>query len=235
LIALRDVSKSFDRMRGRALASTLLRRRDQPDRHFQAVRDISFDLPGGHSLALVGSNGAGKSTLLSVIAGIYRPDSGSVTVEGRVAALLELGAGFHPDLTGRENLTLSAALHGLSREQTKALTPEIIAFSGLGDFIDQPLRTYSTGMGMRLAFAVAVTVDPDVLLIDEVFAVGDHDFQVQCTERIRRFRSAGKTMICVSHNSLLLRELCDVALWLDHGRQVRYGPADEVLAAYDAS
>lgn len=234
MIALRNVSKSFQRS-GRVFLRNLMRSQSSRPAAFQAVRDISFDLPGGHSLALIGANGAGKSTLLSVIAGISPPDTGTVTVEGRVAALLELGSGFHPDLTGRENLTLNAALLGLSRERAAALTPAIIEFSGVESFIDEPLRTYSTGMAMRLAFAVAVNVDPDVLLIDEIFAVGDRDFQVQCAARIRQFRDAGKTMICVSHNAELLGDLCDVALWLDHGRPVRYGPAGEVLAAYKAN
>src|SRR5262249_42903643 len=152
-------------------------------------------------MAVVGPNGAGKSTLLGLVAGLSSPDSGTVSVNGRVAALLELGSGFHPDLTGSENVHLNASLLGLSRKRTSQLFDEIADFSGIGEFIDEPLRTYSTGMTMRLAFSVAIHMDPEILLIDEVLAVGDAAFQVKCFEKIRQFRQAGKTLLCVSHAS----------------------------------
>jgi ABC-type polysaccharide/polyol phosphate transport system ATPase subunit len=177
-------------------------------------------------------NGAGKSTLLSLVAGLVPPDRGTVNVAGRVVALLELGSGFHPDLTGIENVRLNAALLGLNRKRTDELLPEIIDFAELADFIDEPLRTYSTGMSMRLAFAVAVNVDPDVLLIDEVLAVGDQAFQTKCFDKILDFRRKGKTILCVSHAFGMVQQLCSRALWLDHGDLMLDGPLGEVTDAY---
>jgi lipopolysaccharide transport system ATP-binding protein len=181
---------------------------------------------------VVGNNGAGKSTLLSLVAGLSRPDEGTVEVNGQVAALLELGSGFHPYLTGRENVRLNASLLGLSRQRTGELFEQIVEFSGIGEFIDEPLRTYSSGMVMRLAFSVAVTIDPEILLIDEVLAVGDAAFQAKCFDKIREFRHAGKTMVCVSHASGMVRELCDQAIWLDHGELIMSGTVAEVTEAY---
>ncbi|MGH9660374.1 MAG: ABC transporter ATP-binding protein [Bryobacteraceae bacterium] len=237
MIECRGVSKVYDRTAGRrfvrtSLSAWLRRARPEP---FHALDGVSFRLARGHSLAIVGANGAGKSTLLSLIAGISQPDAGSISVEGSVAALLELGSGFHPDLTGAENIRLNASLLGLSRARTAEMMDSIVEFSGLREFIDEPLRTYSTGMGARLAFAVAVHVDPDILLIDEVFAVGDHAFQLKCTDRIRSFKQAGKTLVCVSHQSPLLEELCEEALWLDRGRVARYGSASDVIREYEAA
>ncbi|MBI5280417.1 MAG: ABC transporter ATP-binding protein [Candidatus Solibacter usitatus] len=197
-----------------------------------ALQDLNFEIGHGECVALVGPNGAGKSTILSLIAGLSPPDEGRVEVNGRVAAMLELGSGFHYDLTGEENALLNAALLGMSREQARDAMPGIIEFAELGEFIREPLRTYSTGMVMRLAFAVAVHVDPDILLIDEVLAVGDQQFQKKCFEKIHAFRRAGKTLVFVSHATELLRELCDRAIWLDHGRLVQDGPLAEVLDAY---
>ena len=170
--------------------------------------------------------------MLGLLAGLAAPDSGTIEVQGHVAALLELGSGFHPDLTGRENVAMNAALMGLNRRQTEAAFDSIIEFSGIADFIDEPLRTYSTGMVMRLAFSVAVNVDPHILLIDEVLAVGDAAFQMKCFDRIREFRRAGKALVCVSHGAGMIRELCDRAIWLDHGELVMEGAVDKVLAAY---
>jgi lipopolysaccharide transport system ATP-binding protein len=166
-----------------------------------------------------------------LVAGISKADEGVVTVNGQVAALLELGSGFHPSLTGRENVRLNAALLGLSRRQTTEAFERIVDFSGIRDFIDEPLRTYSTGMMMRLAFSVAVNRDPEILLVDEVLAVGDAAFQAKCIEKIREFRDAGKTLLCVSHSSMI-RQLCDRAIWLDHGELILSGPVDDVLEAY---
>ena len=181
---------------------------------------------------MVGPNGAGKSTLLGLVAGLAQPDEGSVTVNGRVAALLELGAGFHMDLTGAENVRLNAALIGLSRKRTNESFERIAEFAGIGEFMREPLRTYSTGMVMRLAFAVAVHVDPEVLLVDEVLAVGDQAFQAKCIEKIHEFRNAGKTLLCVSHASGMVQQLCDRAIWLDHGELIMSGSVLEVTEAY---
>ncbi|MBI5085475.1 MAG: ABC transporter ATP-binding protein [Acidobacteria bacterium] len=219
-------------------ARTDLRTRDQRLQHAQRqcsagqLQDLNFEIGHGECVALVGPNGAGKSTILSLIAGLSPPDEGRVEVNGRVAAMLELGSGFHYDLTGEENALLNSSLLGLTRQEAKAAIPGIVEFAGLGEFIREPLRTYSTGMVMRLAFAVAVHVDPDILLIDEVLAVGDQQFQKRCFERIHAFRQAGKTLVFVSHATELLRELCDRAIWLDHGRLVHDGPLGEVLDAY---
>lgn len=237
MISCDNVWKSFHRHGGgRKLLSQHLKhlwtRTNQPLEQFHAVRNVSFELAPGEGLALIGSNGAGKSTLLSVLAGLAQPSRGTVRIDGRIAALLELGSGFHGDLTGRENVFLNAALLGLTQKQTEESFDEIVEFSGIGDFIHEPLRHYSSGMVVRLAFSVAVNVDPDVLMIDEVIAVGDKDFAAKCFERVMQFRKAGKTFICVSHNPATIRDLCDRALWLDHGEPIMYGELCEVLAAY---
>jgi lipopolysaccharide transport system ATP-binding protein len=183
----------------------------------------------------VGHNGAGKSTLLALATGLCEPDSGRVMVHGRAAALLELGSGFHPDLTGAENVRINAALMGLSRREVRRKFDEVVAFAEIGDFIDEPVRTYSTGMMMRLAFSVAVTVDPDILLIDEVLGVGDLAFYAKCQERILHFRDSGKTILCVSHSTATAMSICDRALWLDHGRLMADGPIARVMDSYTAA
>lgn len=234
VIEFNNVSKSFSRHAGQMLLRSRVThwvRRHHKER-FYALKHISFRVEKGESLAVVGANGAGKSTLLGLVAGLAPPDEGAVTTNGRVAALLELGSGFHPDLTGAENLRLNAALIGLSRERTAELEEQIVEFSGIGDFIDEPLRTYSTGMVMRLAFAVAIHVDPEILVIDEVLAVGDQAFQAKCFEKIHQFRQAGKTLLCVSHSTAMVQQLCDQAIWLDHGELVMQGGVQEVLEAY---
>jgi len=234
VIQFSGVSKSFRHGGGSKLLSTFLRQllhRRQAGR-FYALRNVSFHLEDGDSLAVVGRNGAGKSTLLSLVAGLTDPEEGSVTVRGRVAALLELGSGFHPDLTGYENLSLNASLLGLSRQRTEQVTESIAAFADIGDFLREPIRTYSTGMLMRLAFSIAIHVDPDILIVDEVLAVGDQVFQAKCFEEIRRFRAAGKTLLFVSHATALVREICNRGLFLDHGKVVMDGTASEVLDAY---
>jgi len=199
---------------------------------FYALKDVSFTVERGESVAVIGSNGAGKSTLLNLVAGLVPPDRGAVTVNGRVAPVLELGSGFHPDLTGAENVRLNAALLGLPGRRMKSLFGEIVEFSEIGDFIHEPLRTYSTGMALRLAFSVAVNTDPDILLIDEVLAVGDHAFQAKCFEKILSFRERGKTIVCVSHVSAMVQALCTRAIWLDHGDLMLDGPLAEVADAY---
>jgi ABC-type polysaccharide/polyol phosphate transport system ATPase subunit len=171
---------------------------------------------------------------LSLVAGLAKPDGGSIAVNGRIAALLELGSGFHPDLTGTENVTLNASLLGLTRQRTAELFDQIVEFSGIGhDFIEEPLRTYSTGMMMRLAFSIAINVDPDLLLVDEVLAVGDAAFQEKCFKKIREFRKSGKSLLCVSHAAGMVGELCDQAIWLDHGEMVMSGTVSDVMKAYN--
>ncbi len=200
---------------------------------FYALRDVSFRIDRGESVALVGANGAGKSTLLSLMAGISAPNEGRVSVEGKVAALLDLGSGFHPELTGRENIHLNAALLGLHRRAVDTKEESIIDFAGLADFIDEPLKTYSSGMTMRLAFSVAIELDPDILIVDEVLAVGDQAFQAKCLEKVRQFVLAGKTMLAVSHSTAKIRELCKRALWLDHGKLMMDGSIADVIQAYE--
>ena len=237
LIEFENVSKTFKQGTG---AKILLRHLQDLalQRHrdlFYALRNVSFSLDHGESLAVIGRNGAGKSTMLSLVAGLAQPNDGRVEVTGKVAALLELGSGFHGDLTGVENLWLNAALLGLTRQRTAQVFDSIIDFSGIGDFIFQPLRTYSTGMVMRLAFAVAVHVDPDILIVDEVLAVGDTSFYSKCLEKIMEFRHSGKTLIFVSHSSAMLKMLCDRAIWLDHGQLMADGDITEVAALYEGS
>jgi len=237
-IEFRNVSKTFSHGSGRRLLAAQLfsqlagRWRQSSQDPFYALRDVSFAVEHGQSLALIGHNGAGKSTLLSLATRVAEPDEGTVTVRGRVSSVLDLGAGFHPDLTGHENLRLNAALIGFSSERIDECTPAVVEFSGLKGFLDDPIRTYSSGMVMRLAFAIAVQLDPDVIIIDEMIAVGDEDFQAKCLRRIREFREQGKTILLASHNVLTVLEFCDQALWLDHGSVRLQGPAGEVITAY---
>ena len=237
-IEFQNVSKTFSHGSGRRfLALQLLRQlagrwRESSQDPFYALRNVSFSLQKGESLALIGHNGAGKSTLLSLATRVAEPDIGDVVVRGRVASVLDLGAGFHPELTGFENLRLNAALIGYSRESVERLVPAIVEFSGLTGFLDDPIRTYSSGMTMRLAFAIAVQLDPDVIVIDEMIAVGDEEFQAKCLRRIREFREQGKTILLASHSVQTVLEFCDRALWLDHGQVKMQGPVAEVMAAY---
>jgi ABC-type polysaccharide/polyol phosphate transport system ATPase subunit len=183
-------------------------------------------------VGIVGSNGSGKSTLLKLLGGILKPTTGAVAVHGRVSALIELGAGFHPEFTGRENVYINGVLLGLSRAEIRARFDEIVAFAGLEAFVDSPVKTYSSGMYMRLGFAIAVTVDPDVLLIDEVLAVGDEAFQHRCVGKIQEFKAAGKTIVLVSHDLGSIERLCDEVVWLDGGRLQAHGEAREIVSRY---
>ena len=233
-IVFRDVWKSFARHAGQLLVRDRILQalRSQRPEKFHALREISFTIHHGESVAVIGHNGAGKSTLLNLATNLCRPDCGQVEVHGRVAALLDLGAGFHPDLTGAENVRTNAALLGLSRREVREKFAEMVDFAEIGDFINEPLRTYSSGMTMRLAFAVAVCVDPDVLIIDEVLGVGDLAFFAKCQQRIMQFRRAGKTILCVSHSDATLKDLCSRAIWLHHGQMLDDGPIARVAAAY---
>jgi ABC-type polysaccharide/polyol phosphate transport system ATPase subunit len=235
LVACSHVSKKFHRHSGQRLLREHVAswwRRSEKIVDFYAIKDVSFEIESGTSVAIIGSNGAGKSTLLSLIYGLAKPTSGTITVNGKIAALLELGSGFHPDLTGAENLMLNASLLGFTRKETVNLFDSIIDFAGLAEVIDEPLRTYSSGMSMRLAFSIAVNVNPDILIIDEVLGVGDQSFQAKCRDRIKSFREAGGTLLFVSHSPGLVTEFCDRTLWLDHGELVMQGETEHVVAAY---
>jgi ABC-2 type transport system ATP-binding protein len=229
-IEVADVSKRFRLYREKpmSLKARVLAGRVRAE-DFWALRDVSFDVAEGDSLALIGHNGSGKSTLLKVIAGILRPTSGMVRQRGRIAALLELGAGFHMELTGRENVYLNSAFLGLSRKETDRVYDEVVQFAELEEFMETAVKFYSSGMLVRLGFAVAVHVDPEILLVDEVLAVGDESFQARCLERVRWFQKEGRTIVLVSHALDLVRQICDQAVMLDHGRVHAMGAPDDVV------
>ena len=199
---------------------------------FVAVNDVTFDVREGEVFGVIGQNGSGKSTLLKCMAGILQPNSGSVSVYRRMGALLELGAGFHPELTGRENIFLNAAILGMGRRDISGRFDEIVDFSGLHTFIDQPVKTYSSGMYVRLAFAVAINVDPQLLIVDEILAVGDVSFQRRCMEKFVEFRNEGRTIVLVTHDMGSIKNLCDRAIWLEHGKVVDAGDPSDLVEAY---
>ncbi|MDQ5857280.1 MAG: ABC transporter ATP-binding protein [Acidobacteriota bacterium] len=211
---------------GRALA---------PDDAVPALSDVSFQVAPGETVGIVGPNGSGKSTLLKLLAGIIQPSSGSVTVRGRLAALLELGAGFHPEISGRENIQINGLLLGLSRKEIASRFDQIVRFAELEEFLDAPVKTYSSGMAVRLGFSIAAHCDPDVLLVDEVLAVGDEAFARRSLEKFAEFERAGKTLLLVSHDLALVAERCRRAIWLDHGRVAADGPSAETVARYRES
>jgi len=215
-----------------ALLSGMSRRALSPDASVPALVDLSFEIARGEMVGIVGPNGSGKSTLLKLLAGIVRPTRGSVEVRGRLAALLELGAGFHPEISGRENIEINGLLLGLSRRQIAERFDEIVRFAELEEFLDAPLKTYSSGMAVRLGFSIAAHSDPDVLLVDEVLAVGDEAFSHRCLEKFAEFERAGKTILVVSHDLALVSERCRRAIWLDRGRLQADGPARETVTLY---
>jgi len=230
-IVVRNASMKFRHRASRRLLRDVFRRGPAPPDFF-ALRDVSFAVEEGESIAILGHNGAGKSTLLSLLCGLTPPAEGSVEVHGRVAALLELGSGFHPDLKGRENILLNAALLGFSEERARGLAPEIVRFAGLEESIDDPLRTYSSGMVLRLAFSIAVHSEPAIVLIDEVLAVGDADFQEKSFARIMEMKKQGRTLVVVSHALPQVEKLCERALLLERGRLIKDGPTGEVAEFY---
>ena len=201
---------------------------------FEALRDVSFEISHGEWVAMIGPNGSGKSTMLGLIAGVLHPTSGTIQTNGRISPLLELGAGFHPELTGAENIVLNGVILGLTRAMVRERFDRIVEFSGLGEEIDRPVRTYSSGMTARLGFSVAVHVDPEIILVDEVLAVGDEAFARRCLDKLRSFHAAGVTIVVVSHALTLVEALCDRALLLVGGELVAAGPPAEVVAAYRA-
>jgi ABC-type polysaccharide/polyol phosphate transport system ATPase subunit len=222
------------RERPDSLREVFVRILRRPSHHhaFEAIKGISFSVEDGEVLGIVGRNGSGKSTTLKIIAGVYKPTAGKLAVSGRVTALIELGAGFHHDLTGRENIVINGLMLGLSRRQIREREQSIIEFAELGDFIDSPVKQYSSGMFMRLGFAIAVEVDPDILLVDEILAVGDEAFQQKCMERINDFRRRGKTIVFVSHSMPAVKQLCTRALLLNEGMLIADGPPDAIYQRY---
>ena len=235
LIRLEGVSKDYPKIaasgdRLRTLAALLFRRSEMP--HFRALESIDLELRRGESLGIVGENGAGKSTLLKIIAGVVRPSAGSVAVNGRIGALLELGSGFHPEYTGRENIHLSSALMGLSRAEVRDKIDSIVAFADIGDHIDEPIKHYSSGMVVRLGFAVATALEPDVLITDEVLAVGDESFQKKCIAWLERYLGDGGTLLLCSHSMYHVQTLCRDAVWIHHGRVQMRGNSFDVTREY---
>jgi len=238
-IELSNVSKIYRRYGGRqfsTLKSALLQRsllRDlQPSETFPALTGVTFNVPKGSTYGVIGRNGSGKSTALKLVAGITKPTSGTVRVEGRISALIELGAGFHPEISGRENVFINGIMLGLTKREIQERFDEIVDFAELREFIDAPVKTYSSGMYMRLGFAVAIHVNPDVLLVDEVLAVGDEGFTHKCLDKFAEFRRRGKTILLVTHSLNLVERFCDEALWLDAGRALSHGDPKRVVGAY---
>lgn len=231
ILIVDDVSLKFDFKRARTIRDRLTRGHD-PRNSFWAVRNVSFNLSAGESLALLGPNGSGKSSLLKVIGGIHRPTSGIVKRKGRLGALLELGAGFHPELTGYENIYLNGAILGLSKKEINKILDEIIDFSGLSRFIDSPVKTYSSGMYVRLGFAIAVNTKPELLLVDEVLSVGDEAFQALCLEKIKEIQANGSSIVLVTHHMQSALEFTQRGIVLSHGKIVAQGTSEDAVIAY---
>jgi ABC-type polysaccharide/polyol phosphate transport system ATPase subunit len=233
-ISVDEVWKSFRlyHERNQYLKAALLRGRRARYEEFWALKGVSFEVAHGETFGIIGSNGSGKSTLLKCLAGILYPEKGAVSATGRMAALLELGAGFHPELTGIENIYLNGAILGMSRAEIKRRYDDIVAFAGLEQFIDQPVKNYSSGMTVRLGFAIAANVEPEILLVDEVLSVGDESFQRKCLEKIEEFRADGRTIVFVSHGLNQVDQLCERAAWIEFGDLKMVGPAHEVVDAY---
>lgn len=234
VISVKDIKKSFKVFHDRSFElkeRTLFRKRNTYDRHV-VLDGISFDIHKGESVGIIGANGCGKSTMLKLLSRIMYPDVGNIEISGKVAALIELGAGFHPDMTGRENIYINASIFGFSKKEIDQTVDTIIEFSGLGDYIDTPVRTYSSGMYMRLAFSVAINVKADILLIDEILAVGDAAFQEKCFRRLQKIRENGATIVIVSHAMESLKENCTRCIWL-HERKIRAdGEPEDVINQY---
>ena len=232
-VVVDDVWKSFRlyHERNQYLKAAVLRGRRARYEEFWALKGIDFEVPVGSTFGVIGSNGSGKSTLLKCLTGILHPEKGNVKINGRVSALLELGAGFHPELSGRENVYMNGAILGLTKKEINARFDDIVDFAGLPDFIDTPVKNYSSGMFVRLGFAVAAHVEPDVLLIDEVLSVGDESFQRKCAEKIEQFRRDGRTIVFVSHGLSQVEQLCETVAWIDKGDLKMVGPSGEVISA----
>lgn len=233
-VTVEGVSKRFRvyHERNQSLKAAIMRGRRSVHEDFWALTDVGFEIPTATTFGLVGDNGSGKSTLLKCIAGILSPDAGTISASGRMAALLEVGSGFHPELSGRDNVYLNGSILGMTRKEIDRKFDGIVDFSGVENFIDQPVKNYSSGMYVRLGFSVAINVDPEILLVDEVLAVGDAAFQEKCAEKFTEFSREGRTVVVVSHSMYSLRNMCDQVAWLDHGRLMETGDAKPVLERY---
>ncbi|HSY14963.1 MAG TPA: ABC transporter ATP-binding protein [Jatrophihabitantaceae bacterium] len=236
-IVVDGVSKRFRLYseRNQSLKAAIMRGKRATYEEFWALKDVSFEIPRGSTFGLIGENGSGKSTMLKCITKILSPTSGTIVSQGSLAALLELGSGFHPELSGRENVYLNGSILGMRRAQLDAKFDEIVDFAGIRQFIDQPVKNYSSGMYVRLGFSIAINVNPDILLVDEVLAVGDSNFQDKCMEKFADFRRAGKTVVIVSHAMSSMRSMCDEVAWLEHGHLVSTGLASETVDSYTDS
>jgi len=228
------VSKSFRlyHERNQTIKAAIMRRRTSVHEDFWALRDVTFNVPRGSTFGLIGSNGSGKSTLLKCLANIYYPNTGTITHNGKIAAMLEVGSGFHSELSGRENIFLNGSILGMSKKEVLSKYDEIVEFSGVEQFIDQPVKNYSSGMYVRLGFAIAINVNPDILIVDEVLAVGDAEFQEKCVGKFDELKMAGKTVILVSHSMEAVETMCDQAAWLSHGELKAVGEARSTISAY---
>ncbi len=221
--------------RNNSLKSAVMRGRRSVHEDFEALHNVSLEIPAGSTFGIVGRNGAGKSTLLKCIARILYPDSGRIVTRGRMASMLELGSGFHPELSGRENVYLNGSILGMSRRTVAAKFDEIVSFAGVGKFIDQPIKNYSSGMYVRLGFAVAINVDPDILVVDEILAVGDAAFAEKSRQKFVELKAAGTTIVMVTHAISNIRQMCDSAAWIDSGRLVSIGDSNRIADEYTAA
>ncbi len=234
-VTVDHVSKRF-RMyseRNDSLKSMVMRGKKSVHEDFWALKDVSFEVPQGKTFGLIGKNGSGKSTLLKCLAKILWPEEGSITARGKQASLLEVGSGFHPELSGRENVFLNGSILGMSRKEVTRKFDDIVSFSGVGHFIDQPVKNYSSGMYVRLGFSVAVAVTPDVLVVDEVLAVGDATFQKRCRTKFKEMKEEGRTVILVSHSMSTVKDMCDEVAWLNEGELKMIGKTNDVVKAYN--
>ena len=236
-VRVNNVSKKF-RMyheRNQTLKSTIMRGRRSVHEDFWALKDVTFDVPQGSTFGLIGSNGSGKSTLLKCLASIYFPNEGTISHKGKLAAMLEVGSGFHAELSGRDNIFLNGSILGMSKKDITSKFDEIVDFSGVEQFIDQPVKNYSSGMFVRLGFAIAINVNPDILVVDEVLAVGDQEFQDKCYQKFQDLREAGRTVILVSHSMDTVERMCDRAAWISGGTLQAVGDAQTTIQAYKDS
>lgn len=233
-VRVENVSKMFRlyKERNMTLKAAIMRGKRSVYEDFWALDDVSFEVPVGSTFGLIGSNGSGKSTLLKCLSRIYYPDAGRISANGKLAALLEVGSGFHHELSGRENIFLNGSILGMSKKEVAGKFDEIVAFSGVEQFIDQPVKNYSSGMYVRLGFSVAISVAPDILVVDEVLAVGDAEFQEKCRQKFVEFKNAGKTVILVSHSMDTVQQMCDHAAWLKNGKLIEVGEAKPTIDAY---
>jgi ABC-type polysaccharide/polyol phosphate transport system ATPase subunit len=236
-VRINDVNKRFRlyHERNQSLKSAILRGRTSKHEDFWALKDISFDVLEGHTHGLIGSNGSGKSTLLKCLAKIYWPTSGTIEYRGRMASLLEVGSGFHLELSGRENIYLNGSILGMSKKEIDSKFDEIVDFSGVERFLDQPVKNYSSGMYVRLGFSIAINVDPDILVVDEVLSVGDEEFQRKSFQKFLEFKKRGKTVILVTHTMPVVEDICDTVTWINNGVMMQTGPAALVVKNYQSS